>query len=199
MTNTNTNLYADFLVKPEEFEARDYSHALNEMHGREFYITQKHEGRTIVCYIWDDLFEAYDKNGKISTDDAVWDNVIREYNIEESIRHFFGTQKVAIYGVIAPNNDLYIHSVYYIEEKMYGAFVQLWTFCMESGLTMANLVDKGDKFSYSLDYLIGLARKLKFKAKPTAGIIIRSQWPLRSGILEKEWSLQIANDQYKKK
>jgi len=56
----------------------------------------------------------------------------------------------------------------------------------------------GDKFQYSLEALLKMANSLKYpNGTPAEGIVIRPQWPLRSLVLNKEWSGKIISENYK--
>jgi hypothetical protein len=191
--------FPSFLSKPEEFEAREYAHALDEMRDREYYITQKHEGTAVVYVLIDDRFEAYDQFGQIinKITRTEW-GIATEYNLEKTLRDYYLGQKIALYGVIPHQDNLIAHGIYFIEEKMFATFSQLWTFCNDIGIDLPILVDKGDKFQYSVEDLEAMASKLKHKGKPTPGLVIRSQWPLRSTILGKDWSLKVTNVNYQK-
>ena len=190
-----------FLAIPEELEARDFSHALDELVDREYYITQKHEGTSVVYVLIDDRFVVYNKReGYVSSEGYTppeW-TAANELLLKRRLQEYYLGQKVALYGVIDPRGDLIVHGVFFIEEQMFATYVQLWAFCNEFGFDMANLVDKGDKFRYSVEDLEAMASKLKHKGKPTPGLVVRSQWPLRSTVLGKEWSLKVTNVNYQK-
>ena len=199
-----------FIIKTDEDNLRSYPEALPELYGREYYITRKDDGTSGTFYVVDSHFGVCSRNLELkdSETNTFW-KMARQYEIEKHIRNFFGGQKIAVQGeVVGPGingnqlgltqHELHLFAIQFIEERTYATFVQLETFCNETAIPMVTLIRMGDKFNDSIESLVKLANAQRYpNGKPAEGIVIRPQWPLRSLVLNKEWSGKIINENYK--
>ena len=198
-----------YLIMTDEKNLRSYPDALDEIRGREFYITRKDDGSSATFFIKDGEFGVCSRKLQLIEDDrnTIW-KLARQYNVEEALKDFFKDQNIAIQGeIVGPNvqknplglqqHELHLFNIFFIQERFYGTLSQIQTFCMEVGIPMVQLITMGDSFSYDLPKLIKLANMQKYpNGKPAEGIVIRPQWPLRSLVMNKEWSGKIINENY---
>ncbi len=199
-----------YIIKTDEDNLRSHPEALDELRGREFYITRKDDGSSGTFFVYKGVFGVCSRNLQLAEDDKnlFW-KMARKYDIENKIKAFFGEQDVAIQGeLVGPgvngNNlglaehELHVFSIQFLDVRTYGTFAQVRAFCNDTAIPMVTLVDMGDKFQYSLEALLKMANSLKYpNGTPAEGIVIRPQWPLRSLVLNKEWSGKIISENYK--
>jgi len=199
-----------FIIKTDEDNLRSYPEALDELRGREYYITRKDDGSSGTFYFVDGHFGVCSRNLELKEDDknTFW-KMAHQYELEKQIRDYYLGQKIAVQGeVVGPGvngnalgltqHELHIFSIQFIEERSYGTFVQVRDFCNTVGLPMVTLIEMGDKFLYDLPALIKLTNAQRYpNGKPAEGIVIRPQWPLVSTVLNKAWSGKIINENYK--
>jgi RNA ligase (TIGR02306 family) len=156
------------------------------------------------------VFGVCSRNLQLAEDEnnLFW-KLARQYELEKKIKDHYGEQNIAIQGeVVGPgvngNNlgltqhELHIFSVLFLDVRAYGTFFQVRDFCNQNAIPMVTLVEMGDKFAYNLEVLLKMANTLKYpNGSPAEGIVIRSQWPLRSTVLQKEWSGKVISENYK--
>jgi RNA ligase (TIGR02306 family) len=199
-----------FIIKTDEENLRSHPFALDELRNREYYIARKDDGSSGTFFVHKGVFGVCSRNLQLAEDEnnLFW-KLARQYDIEAKIKTYYKDQDIAIQGeVVGPgvngNNlglskhELHLFSIQFLDVRTYATFAQLRDFCNETTIPMVTLIEMGDKFQYNLESLLKIANTLKYpNGSPAEGIVIRSQWPLRSTVLQKEWSGKIINENYK--
>jgi RNA ligase (TIGR02306 family) len=201
-----------FLIMTDEKNLRSNPEALDELKGREYYITRKDDGSSATYFIKNGEFGVCSRKIHLAETEGntIW-KLAREHDIEAKLKDFFRDQDVAIQGeIVGPsvqknplglqNHELHVFNIFFIQERTYGALVQVQGFCNGTGIPMVSLIEMGDKFNYDIPKLVKLANVQRYPTgKPAEGIVIRPQWPLRSTVLNKDWSGKIINENYEDK
>lgn len=198
-----------YIIITDEDNLRSYPRALNELIGKEYYITRKDDGSSGTFFIKDEVFNVCSRRIHLKEDpnNGFW-KMAHKYNIESIIREQFPNANVAIQGEIYGEGiqknplrikgiDFNMFNIFDIDRRVFLGYSQLQSFSKTYNIPMVSVIDEGSCFNYNLNDLIVLANKQLYPTgNPAEGIVIRSKEEFYSEELKKRWSGKILNENY---
>lgn len=198
------------IIITDELNLRNYPEAINELHGRSYYITLKVDGSSGTFFIKDGKFGVCSRRVHLKESDTngFW-KIAKKFDIENAIRKTFPDQNIAIqgevYGPGVQKNPLEIKelsinlfNIFNINSRYYYDYDTIASFCNYNNIPMVKIINNGSIFGYTLEDLIKITNIQKYDSgKFAEGIVIRPKEPFISNILNKVWSGKIINENYK--
>lgn len=198
-----------YIRMTDEDNLRSYPNALNELIGKEYYITIKDDGSSGTYFIKDNKFGVCSRriHLKENENNGFW-KMEYKYNIQAALRTYFPDFNIALQGeVVGPGiqgnqlglNELEFHvfNLFDIQNRTYLSYEILLDFSRKFNIPIVSLVETGLSFNYSINELVELAnRQLYSNSKPAEGIVIRPKNTFYSVELQKDWSGKIINEKY---
>jgi RNA ligase (TIGR02306 family) len=182
---------------------------LNELYGEPYYISIKEDGSSASFDLHDNEFVVCSRNLslKFNPDNSFWKMAIK-YNIENSLREYFGGKNYAIQGEMfgpgiqknpAGSSDLQLKIFNVIETgtQNYLGLEEMRKFSSATNIPMVDIVEEGDYFSHTLDSLKELAATVKYpNGKMAEGIVVRPKNQNRNTALRGMLSFKVVNAEY---
>jgi RNA ligase (TIGR02306 family) len=194
--------------KTDEIRLQSALGVLDELRGREFYVTTKCDG-TSATYVRDaDGFVACSRNwALVRGENHVW-RLADRYQLEERLPADFAIQGEVCGPGIQGNHlglaeiDLFVFSVYDLRAAKFLDFEAFVAFCAEHGLKHVPIerVVRGDEaatFDHTLDSWLGAARGTYPGSKHhKEGLVIRPLVDARSEVLGGRLSFKVINNDF---
>lgn len=168
----------------DELNIKSWPAILDEMRGREYYITRKDDGQSATYFLKDGVFGVCSRKLQLLDDGNGYWAMAHKYDLEARLRSWFGSEDVAVQAeVVGPpiqgnklglkEKELHIFNLV-AKNREYLSFEKLKEFCSFAHVPMVTLIDAGLAFIYDLPYLQNLANNLKYpNGSPAEGIVIR--------------------------
>lgn len=199
-----------YLIMTDELNLRNYPRALEELQGKEYYITIKIDGGSATYFLRNGEFGVCSRQWQLveNYENGFW-KLAKKYKIKECLKDAFPEENICIQGEaygegINKNKlrirgaDLALFNLFDISTRTYLPFEELCEFCENYDIPMVPILEAGINFDYSLKDLVKMANEQKYSSGEKAeGIVIRPKHPFNSFKLNKSWSGKIINESYK--
>jgi len=209
-----------FCKKSDEYRVQSYPDILNEMDGKEVYVTQKVDGTssTYFCRKSTDLADAFDtgvcsrnlllQDPKEGDSIPVYWEIEKKYDILNKLRILGRNIQISgeCYGEGIQKNrlgikghDIAIFTAYDIDNQKYIGYHELKGLCEGLGLSMVKVVDvfKFDKNVHTLDWWLQKANEAKYdNGSNCEGLVVRPVEECYSTILDGRMSFKALSNNY---
>lgn len=198
--------FPSFLVKTDEMNLRSYPQVIEELRGRECYITVKMDGTSISYFYHEGVFGACSRNYTVSlTENSALTKIAQRYGLQEKLAscgksvaiqaELFGPG-IQANRMAASDLDMAIFNLYFIEERRYASFKELQAFTKDNNLPSASLIWQG-AFAFTLEDLIEKANALRYSNNaPAEGLVIRPTEESYSPTLEGRLSVKVVSEKF---
>lgn len=202
--------FPSFLRKTDETNCKNYPEVIEEMRGKESYVTTKRDGSPVTFYLKDDRFGVCSRNLELKDieGNALW-TMARKYKIEEALKAFRSRYpgdyscQGEIFGPGINGNKMgetevkiELFNFFSINHQKYADFDVFMEFCMENGLPFVPVVWAGI-FDFSLDDLTNIANNLKYEnGQPAEGIVCRPCKEQESEALKGRMSFEVISEKF---
>lgn len=201
-----------FIKKTDEDNLKNYPQFIDELQGKPYVITLKFDGQSSTYFVKEEHFGVCSRNLELKYDsnNALW-KIAEKYSIESHIRNYFGGKNIALQGEIygpgiqenllgADEISFAAFNLFDIDTQSYMSHCELEKFTKSTNIPMVNVLDIGDNFSHTLEYLQTFANGLTYDSgKPAEGIVIRSQTETRSSVLNGRMSGKVVSEVFELK
>lgn len=200
--------------KTDEIRLQSAIGILDEIVGKEVYITEKEDGTSFSAYYEDGEYGFCSRNLEQKnepTNLSVYARISNQYFLENKLKEYYYKNGVhiAIQGEITgdgiaknplglPRNSLQLHifNVYDIDNQRYYNIQDMITISNELNLPTIKIL-KIDTFTYTLEQLLELAKgKYHGTNNNIEGIVIRPTIECYSEILKGRLSFKVMNNDY---
>lgn len=186
------------------------SSALEELEGKEVYISQKADGSSTTFIFNNAEFKACSRRLEVKEGTGFPWMGVTKYDIKNkliSLNRNIAIQAEAIGPKLNGNSmelkelELKVFRIKDLDTKQILGLNDLQSICNQLGLPTVDIIDafKFNKEMHTVEYFRKLADSQKWKSngKDGEGIVIAPVKPFYSYILNKYWSLKIINNSYK--
>ena len=194
-----------YTPKTDETQAQSRIGCIDELRGKEAYITVKCDGTSSTSSFKNGRLDLCSRSQsyKLDDNDNLYVKVPKKYKIDQILDDL--KLNVAIQGEICGpgvqgnrlglnQHQLFVFDVYDIEEQKYWGWHRAKNFCDQHGLTTVPLIEIVQCFDYSFEQLLAMTnRKYEGTNNLCEGIVVRSAEPCYSRALEGRMSFKILN------
>jgi RNA ligase (TIGR02306 family) len=198
-----SNSLPSFLKKTDEDNLRSYVRALDELKGKQVYISIKMDGSSCTFYKKDGVFGVTSRKVDLLPDESnsFW-KMAYQYKIEEKLKNFdnFALQG-EVFGPGIQGNKMgaatisfNLFNVWNIAEMKYLGFSDLLAWGNALGLPIVPIIYKGE-FNHTLESIIALANEQRYaNGNPAEGIVIRPLEETQSLALKGRLSVKVISE-----
>lgn len=205
-------MFPTFLVRTDEDNIKNNPAIIDELKGKNYYISTKIDGSSGTFYLKDNQFGVCSRNLELIREDSniFWKMAIK-YDLENKLKTYFMGKNVCVQGeVYGPGIQknllgesevsLKLFNLFDIDEHKYLGFKELSSFCRESSVPMIHIVEVGFNFDKTLKELQILANELKYDNGNLAeGLVIRPQEECYSNTLRGRLSGKVVSEPFELK
>lgn len=198
--------FTKHVPKTDEIRIQSKPQVLEELKGYPYYISLKVDGTSFTFVKKDGEIEVCSRNLSLKeTEENLYWKVARQYNLAEILPEGYALQG-EIAGPGTQGNrlglkdyQLFIFNIYNIDEHRYLDYDELETF---TSVTLNNpnllvpILAIDDRFSYTLEELLELAKGNYVSGHPREGIVIRPLKEMHSESLQGRLSFKVINNDY---
>lgn len=199
--------FPGFIKKTDEDNLKSYPKALEELYGKECYVTQKIDGSSATYYTKDGVFGICSRNVefKLGEDANAFINAGKELELEEKMLAL--GRNIALQGELYGPNiqgnklgiskiSLAFFSAFDIDKHKYLDKKELVDICAFLDLTMVPIVWEG-KMEFTLPELVTIANSQVYpNGSEAEGIVLRPVVSEESVILKTNLSVKIINENF---
>ncbi len=180
---------------------------LDELHGREIYITTKADGSSGTLIHYNNEVRVCSRRLELKEGDNAWWNVIKKYDLSNKIKTL-GHDIAIQFEVCGPKMngnelqlselELFVFNARNLNTEQWFGLHELTKLCGDLGIPMVKLISCAvfDEF-WDLDRLKRIANEITYPAgNPGEGIVIRPIIPTFSNVLGKMLSVKVINENY---
>lgn len=192
--------------KTDEMRVQSALGTLEELKGKEVYITVKEDGTSFTAYLNNGEFGVCSRNLELKEDETVYWKIAKQYDIENKLRKY--GKNIAIQGEIVgdgingnimglPRNQqqLHIFNIYDIENRSYVNMYDMRNIVGELEFELVQF-DGFCIFDFTLDELLEMARGKYPNGNDREGIVIRPIKECYSTTLQGRLSIKVINNDY---
>ena len=202
------------LMKTDEINIKSIPFIIDEMKGKEIYITIKCDGTSLTAANIDGDIHVCSRNLSLKeTDENIYWKAYRKYNIAKV---FEKHNNIAIQAEICSPGlqknrlglkdvEIFVFNIYDIKEGRYWNYAELISFCSDNNLPTVPLLKIEKSFNETLESLIEMA-KIKYGSGQNAeGIVLRTTTETYSKGIDEAYgmsgrlSCKVLNDIYLEK
>jgi len=206
VTGRSKGSFPSFLIKTDENNLRNFPMAIDEIRGKEVYITQKIDGTSATYYVKSGKFGVCSRTLDLQTDENHYWNMVKKYDLAFKMlnQDFDLAIQGEIYGPSIQNNPTGIKQISFaafnifdIKNSQYGSLDELTSFCQNNDIPQAKVIYRGE-MKFELPDLISMANDQYYEnGKPCEGIVIRTIEPIKSRCMViNRWSAKVLNEKY---
>jgi RNA ligase (TIGR02306 family) len=196
-----------FLIRTDEENLRSNPKVLEELWGKNYYITMKIDGSSGTFYWKDGMLGVCSRNLEILEDETntFW-RIAKQYNLTEKFKQLEGDWAIQgeVYGEGIQGNKLGIKGVAFaafnlfnIKEHKYADYGTFLKTCFQLEIPTVPLIENGTEFELGLGDLIKTANELKYpNGEPAEGIVIRPFFDIESKVLGKRLSVKVISETF---
>jgi RNA ligase (TIGR02306 family) len=195
--------------KSDELRVQSFPTVIDEFKGKRVYISQKLDGTSASYILKDGEFDVCSRNLSLKESESnIYWKMAKQYDILAKLQSLdkpYAIQTECVGMGIQKNRmglkdqQLFVFSVYSINESRYLNFEEFRAFCEKLGLQTVPILDVVD-FNYNIEELLGLADKWKYpNGHEQEGIVIRPVEEFISKVLEGRASFKVINNKYLEK
>lgn len=154
------------IPKTDEERIQNMPNIINDLQGKEVYITEKLDGQSGTFILYKNKFIVCSRNMNLPKDNSNWWQIALLFDIENKLRQFkkhYGFE-IAIQGEIIgqgiqdnkyklENKDFYVFNVYNVKTKRYFNFKCIKDFCIECKFNMVPLIEV-KSFDFDMESII---------------------------------------------
>ena len=192
--------------KTDEMRIQAFPELLDELRGKDCYVTLKHDG-TSATYVrfGDEVWVCSRTLAKKDGDNVYW-QMNRKYGITDKLLSLPGN--FAVQGEICgpgiqknrlglKEHDLFVFNVYDVDKGRHLDYADFLSFCQEHGLKTVVVLDENFQFNHTLEQLLELAKgKYNGTKNDREGIVIRPKVGCYSKCLQGRLSVKVINNDY---
>jgi len=214
MGQAKGNFPTHIVPKTAEIRLQSAIEILDEIKGKDIYITEKEDGTSFTAYYKDRIYGFCSRNLEQKnepTNLSIYAKISQQYKLEEKLKTYFDNHKIniAIQGEITgdgiaknplglPRNtyQLHIFNVYDIDNQKYLDYELMKFIIRELELECVQVINTG-LFKYNLEELLELSKgKYKGTKNNREGIVIRPTKEEYSETLQGRMSFKVINNDY---
>lgn len=199
--------FPHWVPKTDEIRLQSALGVLNELKGKEYYITIKLDGCS-ATYTGNENWDGYhvaSRRQSVKDGDNVWWEMSRKYDLQRIVElHNF---QYAIQGEICGpgiqrnrmglySHELFVFDVWDTKHQCYLDYKTLMVFCGMHSLTTVPIKEHEEHFDYNLEQLIELAKGKYFNEHPQEGIVVRPTTHTYSHVLKDRLSFKVINNDF---
>ena len=194
--------FTDHVPKTDEMRIQSKARVLEELRGLPYYITLKVDGTSFTFAKKDGQFDICSRNlVLLETEDNIYWKMARKYNLFEMPDGYAIQGEIAGPGIQSnrlklSEPELFVYNVYNINEKRYLDFDDYNSFVKSIGCKQVEVIEFGDSFNYTLDFLLKIAKGNYDSGHPREGIVVRPVTEMYSPTLEGRLSFKVINNDY---
>ena len=208
------NFPTHIVPKTDEIRLQSAISVLEEIIGKEVYITEKEDGTSFTAYYKDGMFGFCSRNleqKNESTNQSIYYKIVNQYELENKLKFYSNNynKNIAIQGEITgdginknplnlPRNtyQLHIFNVWDIDNQKYFDIFDAKDIVDILKLNLVKLLEFG-KFNYTIEELIEKAKgKYKGTNNNIEGIVIRPINECYSETLQGRMTFKVINNDY---
>jgi RNA ligase (TIGR02306 family) len=171
LSGTVKGNFPSFLHKTDEERVQNLSRVIEDAQGAELYLTEKIDGTSFTCYLWDNQFGVCSRNLELKeTEENLYWKIARRDLLEEKLRdlHIVHAKNFCIQGeIVGPGIQgnkykldelqLRVFNLYDINTGAYLDYEDFRELCDRQALNIVPLID--DKFilNHSVQELVEMA------------------------------------------
>lgn len=198
---------SDIIPKTDEIRIQSEPGLIEELKGKEYYITVKVDGTSSTFYRHNDKFGVCGRNWehKLESQNAYLD-IAKKYDLQNKLNAL--GKNLAIQGEICGPGiqknplllkelELFVFSIYDIDNKRYLDLMEFISIAGELGLQTVpfeETVNQG--FNYTIEQLLEKAKGKYKSGKNREGIVIRPIKEAYSEVLKGRLSFKVVNNDY---
>ena len=213
MGQAKGNFPTYIVPKTDEIRLQSVISVLDEIKGKEVYITEKEDGTSFTAYYKDEFgfcSRNLDQKNEL-TNQSIYAKIALQYNLENKLKEYYYLNGVhlAIQGEITgdginknPLNlfrnrqQLHIFNVYDIDKQKYYDVNDALGIVISLGLHFVKIIEYGT-FNYTLEQLLEKAKGKYIGTKNNIeGIVVRPITECYSNVLEGRLSFKVINNDY---
>lgn len=196
--------------KTDEIMLQSILPVLDEIKGKEVYITVKCDGTSATFIRNGDNIDVCSRNLSLKeTDDSIYWKIYHKYHLDQ-IEDGYAVQGELCGPGIQKNNlgltehKLFVFNVYDIKSGRYLGYYALVDFCSKYNLEMVPVIQVC-KFDFALEQLLEMAKGKYDSGKQREGIVIRSTTETYSPTIDEKYgmrgrmSFKVLNNEYLEK